>query len=164
MPLTLKETCLVSAENNRDKLGFLNDHAVIKARTELLDPADRNLLRAVLIYNQPAKVVAEINRIRPSAVRYRVRKLIARISSPQFVCAARSMGLFNAEQAHVARCHILQGKSLQATVATTGLPYHTIRRLLTEIAGIIEGVRNLKENYPSLKPYLCPPGKEKCTA
>ena len=61
-------------------------------------------------------------------------------------------------------CHILQGKSLQATASATSLPYHTVRSLLTEVAGIIEGVRNLKENYPSLKPYLHPPRKEKCTA
>ena len=164
MPLTLKETCFWSAGNKRDNPGFLNDHAVIEARTALLDPEDRNLLRAVLIYNQPTKVIAQINRTSPAAVRHRVRRLIARISSPQFVGAARSLGLFNAEQAAVARCHILQAKSLQATVAATSLPYHTIRRLLTEVAGIIEGVRNLKENYPSLKPYLCPPRKEKCTA
>ncbi|MDY7011735.1 MAG: hypothetical protein SVV80_13440, partial [Planctomycetota bacterium] len=101
---------------------------------------DRNLLRAVLIYNQPTKVVAEINRTSPSSVRYRVRKLIERISSPQFVGAARGLMFFNEEQAAVARYYILQGKSLRDTVATTGLPYHSVRKALSEVNGIIDGL------------------------
>lgn len=148
MPLTLKETAFRSDRNRCGNAGFLGDPAIIEARTELLDPEDKNLLRAVLIYNQPTKVVAEINRTRPSSVRYRVRRLIERIGSPQFVGTARSLGLFNAEQTAVARCHILQGKTLQATVATTGLPYHTVRRVLCEINGIIDGLRKSREPSP----------------
>ena len=150
MPLTLKENCFDFTENKRNEQGFLDDQAVIEARTELLDRVDRNLLRAALIYNQPTKIIAQMNRITPSTVRYRIRKLIARIGSAQFVGAARSQGLFNAEQAAVARHHVLQGKSLRATVAATGLPYHTIRRVLAEVDGIIDGMSKAQEKYPSL--------------
>jgi len=145
----LKETSFLSIRNGRDDPGFIGDHAVIEARTELLDPADRNLLRAVLIYNQPTKVVAEVNRSSPSSVRYRVRRLIARIGSPQFVGAARSLKFFNAEQTAVARCHILQGKSFQDTVATTGLPYHAVRRVLCEVNAIINGLAKSRKESKS---------------
>jgi len=78
-----------------------------------------------------------------------VRKLIGRIGSPQFIGAARGLRLFNAEQTAVARCHILQGKTLQATVATTGLQYHTVRRVLSEVNGIIDGLTKSREKSPS---------------
>ncbi len=149
MPLTLKETSFLFIRNSRNDLGFIGDHAVLEARTELLDPADRNLLRAVLIYDQPTNVVAEVNRSNLQTVRYRVRRLIARIGSPQFVGAARSLKFFNAEQTAVARCHILQGKSFQDTVAATGLPYHTVRRVLAEINVIIDGSAKLRKESES---------------
>ena len=148
MPLTLKENFLRSTANRRDKSGFLSDQSVIEARTELLDPDDRNLLRAVLIYNQPTKVVAQINRTTPSVIRHRIRRLIARISSPQFVSVARSLHLLNAEQFTVVKYHILRGMSLQATAGATSLRYHAIRRVLAEVDGIVAGLVKAEEKYP----------------
>ena len=148
MPLTLKENFLRSVGTRRDKSGFLSDQSVIEARTNLLDPEDRNLLRAVLIYNQPTKVVAQINRTSTSIIRRRIRRLIVRISSPQFVSVARSLHLLNDEQFTVVKYHILQGRSLQATVDATSLRYHTIRRVLAEVDGIVAGLVKAEEKYP----------------
>ncbi len=148
MPLTLKENFLRSVGTRRDKSGFLSDQSVIEARTNLLDPEDRNLLRAVLIYNQPTKVVAQINRTNTSIIRRRIRRLIVRISSPQFVSVARSLHLLNDEQFTVVKYHILQGRSLQATVDATSLRYHTIRRVLAEVDGIVAGLVKAEEKYP----------------
>ena len=148
MPLTLRENSLRSTGNRRDKSGFLSDQSVVEARTDLLDPDDRNLLRAVLIYNQPTKVVAQINRTTLPVIRHRIRRLIARISSQQFVSVARSLHLLNDEQSTVVKYHILQGKSLQATVDATSLQYHTIRRVLAEVDGIVAGLVKAEEKYP----------------
>ena len=148
MPLTLKETVLRSTGNRRDKSGFLSEQSVVEARTDLLDPDDRNLLRAVLIYNQPTKMVAQINQASPSVIRHRIRRLIARISSPQFVSVARSLHLLNDEQFTVVKYHILRGMSLQATVEATSLRYHAIRRVLAEVDGIVAGLVKAEEKYP----------------
>ena len=164
MRLTLKEEHLLFYRDLRDESGFLGDESVIEARAGLLKPGDRDLLLAALIYNQPAKVIAGLCHISPVTVRRRVWKLVARLGSAEFVDTARSLHLFNPEQEAVARLHIFQGKSLRVIARETSLPYHAIRRLLTEVAWIVEGIRSLKENYPSLKRHLCPPRKEKCTA
>lgn len=148
MPLTLKENFFRSTGNRRDKSGFLSDQSIIEARTDLLEPDDRNLLRAVLIYNQPTKVVAQVNRTSPSVIRHRIRRLIARISSPQFVSVARSLHLLNDEQFAVVKYHILRGMSFHATAEATSLRYHTIRRVLAEVDGIVAGLVKAEEKYP----------------
>ena len=164
MPLTLKEGILLFYRDLRDASGFLGDESVVEARAGLLGPEERGLLLAALIYNQPTKVIAELCHIRPATVRRRVWKLIVRIGSAEFVDTARSLHLLNPEQEAVARLHIFQGKSLRAIARETSLPYHSVQRLLAEVAGIVEGVRSLKENHPSLKRRLCLSEKEKCTA
>ncbi len=145
MPLTLKE-----AYARTRRLRFLRNDEIIEARAALLTPADRDLVRATIIFGQPTSMIAKLGRISPTAVRRRVRSLVKRLGSQQFISAARCMHLLSDAQAAVAKHHLLEGKSLRATARATGMPYHEVRMRLTEIKGIIKGMKNLKENYPSL--------------
>ena len=132
------------------QLRTLRNDDIIAARADLLAPEDRDLIKAVVINGQSAEMIARIAGVRGSTLRKRVRKLLKRINSPDFIDTARILPLLNPTQLAVAKAHILQGKSIRAVASETNLSYHTVRKTLTQVRAIAAGVKNLKKNYPSL--------------
>ncbi len=88
MALSLREAIARTAQR-------LREDTVIESRAELLPPADRDLLLAVWIYQQPTGMVARMRGLSPAAVRRRIRILIHRLHSQEFIGAARAMRLLS---------------------------------------------------------------------
>ena len=132
------------------RLRDLRNDDLLRARCELLAPEDRDLIKAVIIHGQSVEMIARIGHISGSALRKRVRKLLKRIYSDEFIDTARILPLLNPVQSAVAKAHILQGNSIRCIANQMGLSYHTVRKTLTQVRAIIAGLKNLKKNYPSI--------------
>lgn len=137
MPLSLRDSIARSRPRIRED-------AVIEARAELLLPEDRDLLLAVWTYHQPTRMLAELVGLTPQAVRRRIRLLIKRVHSENFVGAARAMRFLNAQQAELARLHFCNALSVRETAQAMRIGYHSARRLACEVAGIVRGLKNMR--------------------
>ncbi len=144
MSLPLKEGIIRHCE-----LRLPREENSIKARADLLEPVDRELIMSVMVLGQSVRTVARMTRISPSTLRRRVRRLLSRISSPEFIATARSLHMLNDTQSAVARYHILQGKTMRVTARIMGMPYYKVRKSLAEVVGIAKGMRNISRIYPT---------------
>ena len=136
MPLSLRESIARTTQRPRED-------ADIEARADLLPPDDRDLVLAVWTYQQPTRMVAEMTGASIAQVRRRARILVKRLHSDEFIGAARIMRFLNEEQAQVARLHFCHGLSVRATARATGIGYHTVRRLASEVRGLIDGFKGV---------------------
>jgi len=143
MTISLKEAICRHAQFRRIDI---REDAEIEARAELLPPADRSLVLAAWIYQQPTAVIAQLRGTTPHAVRRRVRCLLGRLHSDEFVGAARALRLLPTDRAAVARLHFCQGLSLHATAKALGISYHKVRRMATEIRGLIHGLKHIRRD------------------
>jgi hypothetical protein len=133
MPIRLKEAIA------RSRPLLARDPQTIENRSQLLAPGDSALVKAIWVHNRPSWEVAALTGLAARALRRRLYRLVERMHSPEFLEAARAMPLLSAEQAAVARHHLLAGKSLLATSQATGLSYFRVRVLAGEARGIVEG-------------------------
>jgi len=113
----------------------VSDDQIIVGRSELLDRADRVLVRAVWIDNQSTRQVASLVGVSPSCVRQRIRRIVKHMHSEDFLAAARLLPELTGRHALVARLHFCQGLSCRAAADKTGIPYHEFRRLVDEVKG-----------------------------
>lgn len=140
MPIRLREAIA------RTRPLLARDPETIERRCQLLAPGDTALVKAIWVHNRPSQEVTALTGMHARALRRRLYRLVERMHSPAFVEAARALPLLSAEQAAVARHHLLAGKSLQLTSRLTGLSYFRVRVLAGEARGIIEGFnRKLEE-------------------
>lgn len=116
---------------------IISDDQIIAGRSELLRRDDRVLVRAVWIDNQSTRRVASLAGVTPNCVRQRVRRIVKRIHSEDFLAAARLLPELTGRHAQVARLHFCQGLSCRAAARKTGIPYHEFRRLVDEVRGIV---------------------------
>lgn len=115
----------------------ISDDQIIVGRSELLDRADRVLVRAVWIDNQSTRQVASLVGVTRSCVRQRVRRIVKHLHSEGFLAAARLLPELTGRHALVARLHFCQALSCRAAADKTGIPYHEFRRLVDEVKGIM---------------------------
>jgi DNA-directed RNA polymerase specialized sigma24 family protein len=111
------------------------DEQILLARSALLPPRDQDLVLAVWLHGQPVRMLAGMSRSSPAAIRRRVRLLVRRLHSRDFVAVARLLRRLNPQQVAVARAHFLHGLSQRATARTTNLTYHRTRCLIKEVRG-----------------------------
>lgn len=120
-----------------------DDQEILTGRIELLAPADRELLEAVLIRGQSATSLARIMGVRPRTLRDRVRRLSRRVASRRFLDAARAMSYLPDEDAELARLYYCQGLSQRALAERLGVTSHSLRRRLDRIAAEIATIRRM---------------------
>ena len=131
-----------------------SDDQVVLGRAALLPSADRDLIVAVWTYRTPVRILADMAGVTPASIRARVRGLIRRLHSRHFLSAARVLHRLNDPQAVVARLHLLGGHSLRATAEAAGLHYHRVRRLVSEVQGIIDAHAGDRPAAPAAKRAL----------
>jgi len=136
MGLTLKESIL------RERLG-VEDDAIVELRSQFLPAAERDLLRAAWIHGLPLAQLARLSGLTLRQVRYRVRLLIARVHSPEFVGTVRLLPVLSVEQAAVARLHVCHGLSVQAVSRQLAAPYFRVRRVVAELGAVFRSARRL---------------------
>ncbi len=116
---------------------IVSDDQIITGRSKLLGRTERVLVHAVWIDNQSTRQVASLVGVTPSCVRQRIRRIVKRMHSEDFLAAARLLPELTGRHAVVARLHFCQGLSCRAAADKTGIPYHEFRRLVDEVKGIM---------------------------
>lgn len=102
--------------------------ARVRNAAPYLDPADREVLLAVLDRGQSAAAIGRIARRSPREVRRQVRKTYRRITSPEFTFVMQRVDSWVGTRRRVAVASFLQGLSLRDTAASLGLTVHTVRQ------------------------------------
>ncbi len=148
MPTSLKESL-------GRRRAALPDEAVLKSRLGHLPRADGDLMRAVLLWRQPTRVLAQQAGVSQRSIQRQVHKLMERVLSPRFVCVTRAIKLVSPLQARFAVLSVCHGLSLPAVARRMDLRPHAARRLACEIEGILNGMLGLKE----VEEALAEPGK-----
>ncbi|MFP3937088.1 MAG: hypothetical protein ACLFVW_02010 [Phycisphaerae bacterium] len=136
MPLSLQENICRKKE-------LPADEEVIRGRMELLSPPEKELLEAVLVRGQSASSLARIMGVRPRTLRDRVRRLSRRLTSREFLDAARALQYLPAEDAELARLYFCQGLSQRALAKRLGITAHTLRRRLDRVSAQISAIRRM---------------------
>ena len=138
MPLSLRESIAQTREIPRSD-------AVIMGRAELLAPADRDLIEAVFLRNQSAASLARIMGIPERRLQRRVHRLMERLTSPEFLDAARALDYLAEMDARIARLRFCQGLPLRRIALMLNLSYHRLRRRVDRISAQIAALRKFQQ-------------------
>lgn len=120
------------------------DTDVLLGRAELLLADDRRLLDAVLVRGQTIKTLAELMGVSKRRLGNRIRKLIARLSSRDFLLAARVLSYLPREDAMVAQLRYCAGLSERKLASRLGVSSYAVRRRLDRIEAQIVTIRRLR--------------------
>jgi DNA-directed RNA polymerase specialized sigma24 family protein len=112
--------------------------SVLMDRAELLAPADRDLLEAVLIHGTPTTMLSRMMRISCASLRRRIHRLTRRLVSKEFLDAARAIPYLEPDDGTLARQVFCEGTSQRELVGVMGVSMYHLRyrmmRLRAEIA------------------------------
>jgi hypothetical protein len=136
MPVSLRDSIAQKEDLPRTDV-------VLMGRAELLAPADRDLLEAVLIRSQPVSALGRIMDVDARLLRLRIHRLGRRLASRRFLDAARALPYLDAEAARLARLHFCQKVSIIDLAAQEGLSRYTMRRHIERIAAQIQAVKHV---------------------
>ena len=136
MPISLRDSIACKEDLPRTD-------AVLMGRAELLAPADRDLLEAVLIRSQPVAALGRIMNVDARSLRMRIHRLGKRLSSRRFLDAARSLPYLDAESARLARLHFCQKTSIIDLARQEGISRYTMRLRIDRIAAQIQAVKRV---------------------
>jgi len=107
-------------------------------RSELLLPEDHALIRAVYSEGRTAVEIARLQGVSARAVRARLRRLIARLASREFVVVARESRGWPPMRRRVASAVILQGRTLREAADELRLSLYAVRRHMEHIRVLLE--------------------------
>jgi len=136
MLLSLKETVA-------GRPHLCRSDAALMGRAELLGTGDRDLVEAVALSGQSTQAIARMLGITARVARSRVRRVMRRLNSREFLDAARALAYLPAEDANLARLRFCEGATYRALCARLGLTYHELRRRLDRISAQIETIRRM---------------------
>lgn len=149
MALSLRENLAVAVD-------LPKTDAVLMGRAELLAPADRDLLEAVLVHSQPTALLGRMLNVTPMAIRKRVHRLCKRISSPRFLEVARALGYLGAEDAKIARLYFCQAVPQRKLARQLGMTQHALRRRLDHIRAEVATIHRLRKTGRFMESNLAP--------
>jgi len=111
---------------------------------EHLEPSDRALLSAIYERGMTATAFAEAAGQKARTVRYRVRKLLDRVSSPGYRAIVAQREAWPRERQRVAEAVFLAGRTQRDAAKRLGMSLHQVRTEIERIRGLIEanGVTN----------------------
>lgn len=107
-----------------------DDEQVLCGRIDLLLPAERDLVRAILIHRQTYEAVGRLTGLGPSAVRGRYSRIRRRLTSKDFLQAARSLPYLATDSAELAKGFFCQGLTYRQLCARMCISYHEVRKRL----------------------------------
>lgn len=137
MALSLRESLAVAVD-------LPKTDAVLMGRAELLAPADRDLLEAVLVHSQPTALLGRMLGVSPMAIRKRVHRLCKRITSKRFLEVARTLSYLNIEDARIARLYFCQAVPQRTLAKQLGITQHHLRRKLDHIRAEVATLHRLR--------------------
>ncbi|GJQ29145.1 MAG: hypothetical protein HBSAPP03_10290 [Phycisphaerae bacterium] len=140
----------VSAGNGGADRGVGGDHRVrlraqvadlVRERCEGLPPDDAALLRAIFIAGQTKVEIARLSGKPIHIVRARVKTLIRRVTSREFVYVLRARRGWTATRRSVGEACFLHGLSTKAAAGVLRLSPHQVRRHREAIAALCAEAR-----------------------
>jgi DNA-directed RNA polymerase specialized sigma24 family protein len=136
---------LTLAERLVEKRGIENIERQLLARLDLLEPAERELLTAVLVRGQSCASLARLTGRCPRSLRRLVLRRVRRMSSPQFTFAARSLAYLAPGDAMIARMRFCQGLSVREVARRLRLTHHAARRWADRVRAQIDTLRRIEQ-------------------
>jgi hypothetical protein len=133
MPISLRESIARGATP-------LPEDALLQSRSALLADADRDLVRAVLFFGQPTRMLARLGHTNARTIQRRVHQLLRHMQSERFLVAGRILDKLTPDQSLVAKYHICQRQTARRTAERMGTTPHRVRRLIYEVDAIVNGV------------------------
>ena len=133
MPISLRESIARGATP-------LPEDALLQSRSLLLSDEDRDLVRAVLLFGQPTRMLARQGHTNARTIQRRVHQLLRHMQSERFLVAARIQDKLTPEQALVAKYHVCQRQTARQTAQRMQVKLHRVRRLIYEVDAIVNGV------------------------
>ena len=131
------------------------DHQLLVGRAELLVLEDRLLMEAVLVHGLTLVTVSRMMGMSPRRVANRVKRLSRRLTSREFLNAARALHYLSEQEAALARLRFCAGLSERKLAQKFGLSVHIVRRRLDRIRAqiaIINRVGRQRRNRPLTLP------------
>jgi hypothetical protein len=122
--------------------------ARVRAAAPYLEPLDREMVLAVLDRGQTAAAVGRIGNQNPRQVRRKVRRVYARISSPEFQFVAQRVDSWGGTRRKVALASFLHGMSLRQAASSLGLSMHLVRQHIAAIRNQIDLSRHAAQGNP----------------
>ena len=116
---------------------------VIQSRVELLAPADRALVEAVLIRGQSTRSLSRLMGVSTRGVRDKVNRLTRRMAGSKFIAAARSLPHLSPEDAELAKLRFCQGYRLRGLCEHLGLTEHAVRRRLDRVEAEVQAINRI---------------------
>lgn len=120
------------------------DVDLLIARSELLSQSDRELMEAVLVRGQTVVSVARMMGISARRVGNRVKRLARRLTSGEFLDAARALPYLPPKDAAVASMRFCEGLSKRKLAARLGVSQHILRRRLDRIGAQVAMIRRIQ--------------------
>ena len=139
MPLSLRENIVQSRR-------LPQDEEILCGRAELLAPADRDLVMAVLIRNESPRLLGRLSGLGSRAIRERVKRLGRRLCSRRFLDAARALAYLPPEDARLARLWFCQAIPQREICRRMGISIHSLRRRLDRLSAQIATLRRVFQN------------------
>jgi len=120
------------------------DTDLLIARAELLAPADRELMEAIMVRGQSAASVARMTGRSARSTANRAKRLAKRLSSKRFLDAARALPYLDGSDARLACLRFCAGMSVRKLAEQTSTSPHVIRRRLDRVGAQILMIRRMQ--------------------
>jgi hypothetical protein len=111
---------------------------VLLSRAKALSHADRLLLESVLGEGRTAVYVARLTSQAPRSIRRRAKRLIHRLSTPEFMFVLRERATWPTTRRRVADACVVEGTSMLQAARQLHLSFHMVRRQVEIIASSFE--------------------------
>lgn len=115
-------------------------------RAEHLPQDDRALLESVYREGAPVSGLAELLNTSARSLRRRVRRLVQRVLSEQYVFVARRRVEWSPTRRRVAEACVLGGRSLREAAADLKLSLHAVRRHADAVHAMYEAERDARRS------------------
>lgn len=110
---------------------------VLVRRAAFLPAASAALVRAHLDFGMTVGEIATLERLPVRQVRWRLKRLCARLSDPCFVLAAQYRGSLPGELASLAQAHWLEDRPLRELARSRGQTVYRVRQELTRARSLL---------------------------
>jgi hypothetical protein len=130
-------------DNITSQKGFPQDTAVIIGRAEFLDPADRDLLKAVFIHAQSISALSRIMGVNVHSLRAKIHRLCKRLINKRFINAGRALPYLDKESAVLAQLNFCQQVSVIELARRAGTNRYNMRRKIEKISAQIEAINKV---------------------
>ena len=120
------------------------DVDLLIARAELLAREDRELVGAVLARGQSMVSIARMTGMSARSISNRMRRITGRLTSREFLDAARALPYLSREDATLASLRFCEGLSTRKMAGRLRMSAHVLRRRLDRIGAQIEIIRRMQ--------------------